>query len=292
MGRSLIVFILSTLFSLAVSRVAFAQDDSELFSQSRTMYQSTEPNQLYRLVLSAPKKVNSRWAFERVERLSGTVSRKTLEIDSSFSFDEINRRLEQFYQPEQSRLIYSCHGLDCGSSNAWANEVFKVKQLYGLDTRQNYEVRELSGGSVQRFAVSYLVQRGNQRVYLQLDTVTPSEPVNAAILADPKTILRQLTESGFYTIPGSLLNLAENTHLDAIAEALRMRPMLTVAVVGHSYVGQALDKKRQASKDLANRVIELLVKKGVKPIQLQAYGLGSLAPQGKLEAQRVVLVVP
>lgn len=276
---------------MLVSGLVIAQDVSELFAESRVMYQSSQTDQLYRLVLSAPKKVNSRWEFERVERMKSAVTRKTLEIDSTYSFAEINRRLDGYYRSELGRLIYSCHGLDCGSSNAWANEVFRVKQLYGLDTRQEYEVWELAGGASQRFVISYLVQRGNQRVYLQLETVHPSTPITSVIVADPRTIINQLSEQGFYEISGSLTDPGENPHIDSIARALRMKPMMKIAVVGHSYSGVDPEKKQRDSEIMAKAMRDALIAKGVSDKQLSAYGIGSLAPQGRTAPKKLVLVV-
>jgi len=281
------LFVVS-LFLVALPATAF----QELFPGSRVMYEQTQQVENYRIVLSAPKKINSRWRFEREFSDTGALHRRTVEISDRYTFDEAQLRIEKYLHHENAHLVFACYGLDCGSSNVWANEIFKVKQLYGLDATQAYEVWERSVGGQAQYVIWYLSQRGNQRIYLQLETLIPAQSPKAAMTADPKTVLSSLQHVGYYVIPGDLQDLDDNPHIDVIATALKIRPMQKYVVVGHSYAQRDLAAGRQFSLELAERLVARLIELGVKQGQVTAVGLGPLAPQGKTGPIRLELVLP
>lgn len=272
--------------------IARGQEFSELFAGARVMYETQSKDAHYLLVLSPPKKVNSEWVFERSERIQGNVSERTLELPNNYSFQDVSDRLDRFFKGEQGRLLFACSGLDCGSSNAWANEVFGIKQLYGLDPMQEYQVWELSQNDSYRYVISYLVQRGNRRTYLQLDMLIPiSKAQSLALTADPKSVLNLLLSDGYYVVPGDVQNLQANAHVRVLAAALKMRPMQKFAIVGHSYAARKPEQRREQSLALAKQLLDQLKALGVREGQLITEGVGALAPQRKSGQQRLELVL-
>ncbi|WP_075188018.1 DUF4892 domain-containing protein [Teredinibacter haidensis] len=281
----LIVFIAT---SVAVAKAQLA----ELFAGARVIYTQTVSDDDYRLSLSAPKKINSQWVFERREKLQGKVSRQTLELESTYTFNDARRRLETFFKTKQARLLFSCSGLDCGSSNAWANEVFKVKQLYGLDTLQWYQVWETTEDGIPNYLIAYLSQRGNRRIYLQLESLEVSGDQVVLIEANPRSVLNSLLENAFYVVPGTSVAAEKNQHLVTVASALKLRPMQKVIVVGHIYQSRKTEENLQLSVQLAEQVYNRLIVLGVREAQLSFHGVGALAPQRRNGLSRVELVLP
>lgn len=272
--------------------IANEQEFSELFAGARVMYETKSENIQYLLVLSTPKKVNSQWVFKRSERMLGKVSKRTLELHNSYSLQDAKFRLDKFFKAEQGRLLFACSGLDCGSSNVWANEVFGVKQLYGLDPMQEYQVWELSQNGSYRYAITYLIQRGNRRTYLQLDMLTPiAKEQLLELTADPKSVLNLLLEDGYYVVPGDVQELQTNPHVRVLAAALKMRPMQKVAIVGHSYIARKPEQRRVDAQALAERLLDQLKTLGVREGQLVAESVGALAPQRRNGPQRLEVVL-
>lgn len=281
-GCSAVLLLLAVL--MANPTFAAAELD-ELFPRSRVMYDGASQVNDYHLYLSAPRKINNQWRFERSERLSGELRRRTLEVQDDLSFAETRQRIERFFEHFDSRQLFSCGGLDCGSSNVWANEVFKVKQLYGLDQTQYYSAWEFELGQRVAYGLAYLAQRGNGRVYLQLDWLTAPPGSEPAVTTAPATVLNQLLDAGFYAIPGKLDDPAGNPHLQAIATALKLRPGKRFYVVGHDFGRGSEEERKARSKALAEAVRAQLLNLGVREQQVQAEGIGALAPRDGMRRQ-------
>ena len=124
----------------------------------------------YVLALSTYEKRENRWQPERALRLQGQLQRTTWELPAGT--DE--QRVIAFYRqqlPETAQSLFVCEGRDCGESNNWANDHFGIKQLYGLDQYQSYGAYQLDNGD---YLSLYIVRRGNRRVYIHIETLTPA----------------------------------------------------------------------------------------------------------------------
>jgi len=126
---------------------------------------SIEPDHI--IALSKNKKVNGAWRFENVKHVQGVLVKSLYEIASENSFSDVAEFYKQYFAKDRVDMLYHCHGRACGSSNQWANGTFKESRLYGADDNQYYWVFQYQ----QHMVVMYLVQRGNDRIYLYLEDI-------------------------------------------------------------------------------------------------------------------------
>ncbi len=261
---------------------------------SSTLEYHQEPvEQHYRIVKSAIKKANNQWRAKE-EWLSGRVERKTYLLPDALNFDDAERALEVWIENDGAKILFQCRGLDCGSSNGFANVYLNVKQLYGLDVYQHYMVLERSNSTRKpTVEVIYLVQRGNRRVYLQYDRVSVDEagslPVAEESVVEAMAVHRALT-----LLKLEAQQLGEDGHASTLAgvvRLLRQHPEWRLYVVGHIYGAESPERKLQQSERLAKALAERLVSLGAPPKQLSVHGLGSLAPNDGGLDDRVELVL-
>ncbi len=251
------------------------------FPHARTVFQSSQAVEDYRLTLGALKKANNQWLAEREQRLTGQLHRKTLEFDQGFGAEEAFAFYRKQLANAGARELFLCRARDCGSSNSWANNRFEVKQLYGLDQYQWYGVFELSpdkGGSL--YVALYSVTRGNRRSYTQIDQVTIAQ--TSSLAGNPKTIIESIVAGQAYVIPGLRIEADAVTidveHMQSLVEALSLRPRVKVHIVGHDYGPAALAEQQAIALGYAQTVKAQLVAEGVKAERLKVHGLGGLAP--------------
>lgn len=263
--------------------VALAEPFSDLFGDQHDIYTASNEKASYRLTLSSLKKINSEWLAEREQIVHGKLQRRTVQIEHQMSLDELWVEIQNYFKSKNSRVIFECGGLDCGSSNAWANTRFEVKQLYGLDVSQFYQVWEFVSeqGKADGYAIAYLVERGDRRTYLQLDHIVPNK-VQEPMLASPAVLAKEFYLSGQMEVPG--LQYAQGgvkvdeLALAGVVQALNEQPFKNLVVVGHDYQGRKLEEQMQRSTKYAEALMEELSKLGVNKKRMEAHGVGSLAP--------------
>ena len=274
---------------------ALAQSLADEFADDgRLMYSSKPTEQDYRLALSDLKRVNNQWRVSREQKIHGIVERKTVEFNSSTTFSEAKKRLQlAVAKIADSTIAYTCEGLDCGSSSGWANHVLGLKILYGLDLYQYYTVVHSIEGDSTLHTVFYLVQRGSGRIYLQQDIVRSQTAAGGGELLTETSVLKQLKNSGFWTIAGSEDNLQKmsSIELELISRLMSKNRRWSLAIVGHDYQSGDLDGQRQRSLLHAKVIEQQLLAAGVNATRLRTYGLGSLAPAGRVGKTRVELVL-
>lgn len=140
------------------------------YDNARVLERQQRQSLNYLLALSPYKKRANRWRPETALRLQGQLFQETHEVPSGY--DELD--VLAFYQSQisaQAELLFECDGRDCGESNSWANDHFRIKQLYGLDQYQFYRVYKADNA----YTTLYVVRRGNRRVTVQLDTLVANE---------------------------------------------------------------------------------------------------------------------
>ncbi|OZY85079.1 DUF4892 domain-containing protein [Cellvibrio mixtus] len=288
-------------FVLAFSHIALAADLSiQPYHNARIMFQSTGATDDYVFALGSYKKIAGSWRLDRQQRLSGNLTRYTVELPEGHSanngFDFYLDQLQNF----NLRELFHCTGRDCGTSNSWANNHFKILQLYGLDQFQQYGAYEVTNADAKPFYVAlYAVQRGNKRVYMQLDVLHVDSVNELGVAANPESIIRALESSGYYVFPDLLVSDAQGSvsikikpaHLQVLVDVLNAKPNWTLAVVGHDYAPVALAVQQKNSLAYAEQLKAALQEAGVKANRLVPYGLGGLAPAGRGDrAGRVELV--
>lgn len=296
---SSLIFALIASPLLAAKTVA-AELPVEHYPHARIMFQSLGEDDDYVLALSSYKKIAGSWRVDRQQRLAGTLARYTLELPEGHSaskgFDFYLDQLQAF----NTRELFHCMSRDCGTSNSWANNHFKIQQLYGLDQYQQYGVYEVINADAKPFYVSlYAVQRGNKRVYLQLDILHTNKVIELGIASSPESIIKSLLSSGYYVFPDLIIgNIKSDTpvqikpaHIQALVDVLTLEPDWQLALVGHDYAPVSLAQQQKHSLVYADQLKAELIGKGIAEQRLSSYGLGSLAPAGRGDRSARVEIV-
>lgn len=288
------IFVATALWLLA--NCALAQADlmaeTAFADDARRVYHSQPAAGDYRLVKSAIKKVNNLWRAEE-ERLLGLVVRNTFILNDALTYREAREQLQNAAQASNMQTIFTCEGLNCGSSNGWANEYLNIKQLYGLDNYQYYlAVQNANSAQQNQVQVYYLVQRGNKRIYLQQDVITLKTPRVKSLAVDE--IERKLRLDGAITalvLPddGSMTQ-AQRDEMRRLVRLLGAQPLWRMRVVGHNYRARGYELRQAQSLQAANEVREQMLEQGAATGQITAHGLGSLVPTAGA-SDRVELVI-
>ena len=297
---SLIRLLSGLVLVLAASELLAAELPIENYHNARVVFQSNASADEYLLALGSYKKIAGAWRVDRQQRLSGNLARYTLELPERHSanngFDFYLDQLQNF----NFRELYHCKGRDCGTSNSWANNHFKIPLLYGLDQFQQYGAYEVISSDDTPFYVAlYAVQRGNKRVYVQLDVLHVTDTVELGIAASPESIIKSLLANGYYVFPDFVVDDAKGkanvrikpAHIQALIDVLAQQPDWKIALVGHDYTAASLAQQQDNSQRYAEQLSAALQEKGVMANRLSTYGIGGLAPAGRGDRSARVEVV-
>lgn len=170
-------------------------------------------------------------------------------------------------------------------------------------------------------AITVLVSRVLDRVFVQTVAVLEAAPVTSEIVPSPtlsgtegeelflpsdaKALRRALERDGHlqvrglaFEVGGARLTETSGPALDALAQLLRQDDAMEIVIVGHSDNQGGLEINRSLSRERAVAVMEALVARGVPDTQLEAEGVGFLAPiatnttaEGRARNRRVELVL-
>lgn len=284
----------------ADTKVAVALPGLEDFPNARVLFDQRQKEADYTLALGLFRRSGNQWVTERERRLRGTVIRKTLELESGYRPREGYEFYLEQLAPFKPRQLFNCTERDCGSSSRWANQHFNVIQLHGLDQYQRYGVYELTVDEHTTYYVTlYAIQRGNRRVYVQVDLVKPVVRERAAIPSSPEALALHLREQGYFLFPGfSVAGAGEDSdiglapvHVESLVQLLKQEPEWRVALVGHDYAGNSLQDQQRYALRYARHLMKALTEKGIAPERLEVFGLGGLAPAGRGERSARIEVV-
>lgn len=292
---------ISSLVLLLTAGVLFAAElPVQNYHNARVIFESNGETDEYVLALGSYKKIAGSWRVDRQQRLSGKLARYTLELPEGHSanngFDFYLDQLQNF----NFRELFHCKSRDCGTSNSWANNHFKNQLLYGLDQFQQYGAYEVTTADEKPFYVAlYTVQRGNKRVYLQLDVLHVDKIIGLGIASSPESIIKSLEINGYYVFPDLVAEDAQgNTniqikqaHLQALIDVLVQQTDWKVALVGHDYAPVTLAQQQKDSLVYAAQLKAALQEKGIAAARMTTYGVGSLAPAGRGDRSARVEVV-
>jgi hypothetical protein len=273
-------------------------ETSDLVRTGRVVFNSQPGAAEYRLVLSSIKKVNNQWRAKEKVIPGALLSRMTVELDERASYGDTKRQLQKDMATAPGFTpLFQCSGLDCGSSSGWANEILRVKQLYGMDSSQFYAVLvDQRSSQGETYVVWYLIQRGNGRIYLQQDVVragiAKEAASNVTLALQPWS--ERLDQQSFFIVPGVVLSGSEpavaESSLELLAELVRQNPERVLRLVGHDYAGASFAERERRSLFYAQWLRDRLIDRDVAPARLTAHGLASLAPAGRVGESRIEVV--
>lgn len=288
------------LLGFSISSLQAADLKLQNYPDAREVFHSSAEDNDYLLALGAYKKVDGNWLVDRSQRLSGALERATLELPADHNAEQGFTFYKEQLDKYNLRELFHCKARDCGTSNSWANNHFKIIQLYGLDQYQFYGAYEITNADEKPFyVVIYSVIRGNKRAYVQLEVLHLNKVNEFGVASSPETLNKLLNTNGYFVFPdlavsnsqgGAQLQIKQ-AHIQALVSLLNAQPNLKLALVGHDYSAGTVEQQQQASKINAEKIKSALVTAGVNAQKLQAFGLGSLAPAGRGDRKARVEVV-
>lgn len=246
----------------------------------------------YRLVLGTLQRTRGVVVPENSERLRGDVTKLRYEISPEFSGDDVFEFFQQQFTDKNYELLFTCSGRECGSSNYWANDIFRNRVLYGPERNQHF----LAVRAGDSHLVLYIITRGNRRTYAYLEIVEEEGAV-PEISVPVTELLSSIADTGSIAIPGlTFINdrqLADPQVLAGIAAELAANAEIQLYVVAHLSGEQELDQLLNRSTARAQTVRQQLINLGVAANRLIARGLGPFAPScaGENCRERVELVL-
>lgn len=293
---------LAFIFSLsfAVQTVCAVEVILQQYPNARIIFETKGETKDYTLALSSYKKISGLWRVDRQVRLSGQQERYTVELPEGHSADNgFDFYLDQLNN-YNLRELFHCKARDCGTSNSWANNHFKILQLYGLDQYQQYGAYEITNADEKPFYVAlYTVRRGNKRVVAQIDMLHIDQLVEPGIASSPESLIKTLEASGYYVFPDVVVDgVAGNSkmqikpaHIRALVDVLSIKSDWKLALVGHEYAPMPLVVQQKKSQGYADQLKAALIGEGVDKNRLLTYGMASLAPAGRGDRSARVEVV-
>lgn len=264
------------------------------YSHSSVVNQSQDMVDDYRVALGEMKKIRGVWEPEVEQRAGGELWRLTQQIAEGHTAAEVFQFYNKRMQNLEARPLYVCHDRECGSSNSWANDQFKIKELYGLDGDQHYAAYEiLDRDKHLNFVTFYTVTRGNRRVFAQVELLKSTLVISERAAPNPDVIVQQLRDRGYYIVPGinvkdEALHIKEE-QVAAIVAALTKSRRTEVRIVGHDYGAGTLEQQQARSLGYAQTLRQRLIEGGIAEGRLEAYGIGSLAPEKSEDKESVRL---
>ncbi|WP_462384299.1 DUF4892 domain-containing protein [Pseudomonas sp. Marseille-QA0892] len=163
-------------------------------------YRNVE-NEEKRYPLGPIRRIGGQLRYEGEVIAQGGLNSITYRVPSEYRATDSFEYARETLLSKGGQLLYWCVARDCGSSSLWANTVFGRSSLYGPDDGQAYAILRLEApGERDRLVALYSITRGNRQAYLQVEQLTPAEPI-AELLPNPATLLRQLREDRKLVLP-------------------------------------------------------------------------------------------
>lgn len=267
----LIVLSLMPLWSLAASDIRNSRDNTllERFPRSYIVQYKEHQDDDYRLALGELEKINGVWAPEKEQRLSGKLQRITYRIPENHTPNEVFSFFVSQLEGLSAKQLFSCVGRDCGSSNQWANSIFRYSRLYGVDKTQSYASYQLAN----QYFTLYSVRRGNKRVYLRLEVLE----------SDELSLLDSLNQG----ISAELELDAES--VEVLHTYLQQNKSKGIWLVVRDHGSGSFAERLMRSEKRANELKQKLVDAGVQEARIKIHPLGGFS--GEFVDKRSSVVV-
>ena len=237
----------------------------------------------YRLVLSGLQRTRGVVTPETSERLRGDVTKIIYEVVQEFTGEDVFR----FFQGQLTERGYSdlftCNGRGCGSSNYWANDIFRNRILYGPERNQYYLAARVDTESeMSAYLALYIITRGNRQIYAYVEIIEPGGTKTRIDVIEENELLDTLVEDG--SVVASTLSfitdnrLSPQSNLAPIVNMLRADMSLNVYLVVHLGGSGSLESLMSRSLARAELLKQQIQDLGINGDRITAQGVGPLAP--------------
>lgn len=251
----------------------------------------------YRLVLGTLQRNREEVVPEDALRIRGDVTKLTYQVSQEFSGEDVYNFFREQITEKRYQVLYSCSGRSCGSSNYWANDIFRNRILYGPERNQYFMALRVGQQDSPAAHISlYIITRANRRTYAYLEVVEETVSSGVVALASPE-LLETLNARGAVSLPNieftSDTELSEDSDLRPALELLESNPELRFYLVAHLDGEGPLAELIARSRVRAEALRTQLIARGVQASRLIADGVGPLAPACEIVdcSQRVELVL-
>lgn len=280
------IFQLSSLLISVLSLSSFSYSQTEAhplvsqFPDSDLVAVEFEEDANYRLVLGTLQRTRGVVVPENSERLRGDITKLRYEVSQEFSGEDVFQFFQQQFGELGYETLFTCSGRECGSSNYWANDIFRNRVLYGPERNQYFMALQTAGADAH--IVLYIITRGNRRTYAYLEIVEEEGAELPEISVPVTEVLATIGTTGSVAIPD--LTFTNDRQLDnpeilaSIAAEMSEQPELNFYIVAHLSGDQDLQPLLNRSTARAQTVRQQLINLGVDANRLVARGLGPLAP--------------
>ncbi|MFT4886299.1 MAG: outer membrane protein OmpA-like peptidoglycan-associated protein [Pseudohongiellaceae bacterium] len=282
----LLAFQASTVLAQRSTVDLIADELQQAFPDSITISSTYTPNTIHQIALG----VVQRAAPESMRRVAGALTKTLYEIPQTYSGDDVFLFFQTLFNEKSFERLFGCSGRSCGSSNDWANYVFKNRILYGPVQNQFYlAYQESEDSRVAPYISVYIITRGNRRLYAYVEVTEPRQSSSNLAVGYKNSLARDVIENGFGTLKNIQFQSDEalvGSQLSALIAVMNENPLLEVYVVSHLTGDVNLEALQSRSQKRAETIVSRLVEAGISPARVSSHGIGPLAPNCITEACR------
>ncbi|MCP4598216.1 DUF4892 domain-containing protein [Neptuniibacter sp.] len=245
-------------------------DSLERFPRSFIVQYEQKQNEDYRLVLGGLEKINGVLVTEKEKRLAGLLTQITYRIPENHSAQQAFNHFQRQLTQQGATELFFCSGRDCGSSNQWANSIFRYFRLYGVDKTQSFASYQLNN----TYFSLYSVKRGNKRVYLRVDALASQVEEATDKLPNVSGVEIQETDNDIQMI----INYLESS------------PSASIWLAAFDLAAGSRSEQLKRSETRLTEFKSVLIDAGVAVSRINVHPVGSFVPPGALPKDKILIV--
>jgi ferredoxin len=291
-GRSIVsmttAFLLSFSFTVSIHAGLAPDLDTMIPPDHKAITATVSVTKRYALPLGAIRKVNGVIRAEKSLQLQGRLQRSTWELAPDYATDDVHQEIVQQLKKNGAKLLFTCQGRACGSSNQWANNILKQAILYGIDREQVYAALISKIGTKTHYYAIYASRRGNRKIYLHVDVI--SESGVSPEIEQTNDLSEQVLIQPFHS--HQLEQIQWSNNLAQLRIWLANSTVNQLYLVGQSRRGSHLDQQLENSEKLVQQVAQALQEMDINlPIKILSIGPFGLSTSYEQKHGRVLIML-